>query len=58
MLIRRAVQSDSIVALSPCGKEFCNTFPPSADICTALAHVRAKSGRHLRIVRQAAKNAR
>ena len=36
MLIPRDVQSDSIVALSPCGKEFCNTFEGKADIALMM----------------------
>src|SRR5262245_6748474 len=35
MLIRRAARPDSIVARSQCSKEFCNTFPPKADMCSA-----------------------
>jgi hypothetical protein len=31
-LIQGAAQSDSIIARSQCSKEFCNTFPPIADI--------------------------
>jgi hypothetical protein len=40
MLIRRTVQSDSIIALSQCGKEFCNTFGGKADIDPASQNVR------------------
>jgi hypothetical protein len=39
-LIRRTVQSDSIIALSQCGKEFCNTFGGKADMPFCTANIR------------------
>jgi hypothetical protein len=38
-LIRRTGQSDSIIALSQCGKEFCNTFGGKANIAQAESNV-------------------